>query len=204
MSNKLTIKPPYKCKKVKSILAIEYKFRFFLLAFILKIFILHLTIYSKSRNKMKSLNDYQLLTKQALALIEGEQDLIANLSNLSALLNMNLDNINWVGFYLLKDEQLVLGPFQGNVACVRIDLGKGVCGTAFSTNTTQRIADVHDFPGHIACDAASQSEIVVPINVNGSTVAVLDIDSPITNRFNDIDEQGLMHFIEQLQTQLHF
>lgn len=153
---------------------------------------------------MKSLNDYQLLTKQALALIEGEQDLIANLSNLSALLNMNLDNINWVGFYLLKDEQLVLGPFQGNVACVRIDLGKGVCGTAFSTNTTQRIADVHDFPGHIACDAASQSEIVVPINVNGSTVAVLDIDSPITNRFNDIDEQGLMHFIEQLQTQLHF
>tara|TARA_R110001583_G_scaffold1122_1_gene9418 strand:+ start:1955 stop:2416 length:462 start_codon:yes stop_codon:yes gene_type:complete len=153
---------------------------------------------------MKTLADYQLLTKQAIALIEDEKDLIANLSNISALLNMNLTNINWVGFYLLKDKQLVLGPFQGNVACVRIDLDKGVCGKAFSTNSTQRIADVHDFPGHIACDAASQSEIVVPINHNGKTVAVLDIDSPITERFNAIDEEGLIHFIEQVQARLGF
>ena len=153
---------------------------------------------------MKTLKDYQLLTNQALALIEDEKDLVANLSNISALLNMNLDNINWVGFYLLKDKQLVLGPFQGNVACVRIDLDKGVCGKAFSTNTTQRIADVHDFPGHIACDAASQSEIVVPMNSNGKTVAVLDIDSPITERFNEIDEAGLNEFVKQIEAKLNF
>ena len=153
---------------------------------------------------MKTLKDYELLTSQALSLIEGEQDLIANLSNISALLNMNLANINWVGFYLLKGEQLVLGPFQGNVACVRIDLDKGVCGKAFSTNTTQRIDDVHAFPGHIACDAASQSEIVVPININGKTIAVLDIDSPITKRFNEIDEQGLNYFVEQIEKNLQF
>ena len=153
---------------------------------------------------MKTLKDYQLLTAQALALIEGEKDLVANLSNLSALLNMNLDNINWVGFYVLKDKQLVLGPFQGNVACVRIDLDKGVCGKAFSTNTTQRIADVHDFPGHIACDAASQSEIVVPMNSQGKTVAVLDIDSPITERFTEIDEAGLNDFVKQIEAKLNF
>ncbi|MEJ6080581.1 GAF domain-containing protein [Vibrio sp. 1-Bac 57] len=153
---------------------------------------------------MKTIEDYQLLTKQALALIEGETDLTANLSNISALLNMNLNKINWVGFYLLKGDQLVLGPFQGNVACYRIDLDKGVCGKAFRTNTTQRIADVHDFPGHIACDAASQSEIVVPINCNGKTVAVLDIDSPITERFNEVDEAGLNHFITQLENKLNF
>ena len=153
---------------------------------------------------MKTLKDYQLLTAQALALIEDEKDLVANLSNLSALLNMNLDNINWVGFYVLKDKQLVLGPFQGNVACVRIDLDKGVCGKAFSTNTTQRIADVHDFPGHIACDAASQSEIVVPMNSQGKTVAVLDIDSPITERFTEIDEAGLNDFVKQIEAKLNF
>jgi len=153
---------------------------------------------------MKTLADYQLLTKQALALIEDEQDLTAKLANISALLNMNLNNINWVGFYVLKGEQLVLGPFQGNVACYRIDLDKGVCGKAFSTNTTQRIADVHEFPGHIACDAASQSEIVIPINYNGKIVAVLDIDSPITERFNEVDEAGLNHFIAQLESQLNF
>jgi len=158
----------------------------------------------KRQIKVKTLKDYQLLTAQALALIEDEKDLVANLSNLSALLNMNLDNINWVGFYVLKDKQLVLGPFQGNVACVRIDLDKGVCGKAFSSNTTQRIADVHDFPGHIACDAASQSEIVVPINNQGKTVAVLDIDSPITNRFNEIDEAGLNDFVKQIEAKLNF
>lgn len=153
---------------------------------------------------MNNLKDYKRLTQQALALIAGETDLIANLSNLSALLNMNLDNVNWVGLYLLKGQQLILGPFQGNVACVRIDLNKGVCGKAFSTNSVQRIADVHDFPAHIACDAASQSEIVLPINVNGQTRAVLDIDSPVTNRFNEIDEQGLRYLVEQIQAKLGF
>ncbi|MCG6200027.1 GAF domain-containing protein [Psychromonas antarctica] len=153
---------------------------------------------------MQTLEQYQLLTKQAVALIEGERDLTANLANISALLNMNLDNINWVGFYLLKDKQLVLGPFQGNVACVRIPLDKGVCGTAFSSNTIQRIADVHLFTGHIACDIASQSEIVLPININGRTIAVLDIDSPITERFNETDEQGLALFVEALQQHLIF
>lgn len=153
---------------------------------------------------MNTIKDYQLLTQQALALIEGETDLIANLSNISALLNMNLEDVNWVGFYLLKDNELILGPFQGNVACVRIKLGKGVCGKAFTTNTVQRIADVHDFPGHIACDAASQSEIVLPINHNGKTVAVLDIDSPITHRFSKIDEQGLNHFVAEVEKNLRF
>lgn len=153
---------------------------------------------------MNSLKDYQLLTQQALALIENEPELIANLSNISALLNMSLTNINWVGFYLLKEEQLVLGPFQGNVACVRIDLDKGVCGKAFSTNSVQRVADVHAFPGHIACDAASQSEIVLPINVDDQTVAVLDIDSPSLNRFSEIDQQGLSYLIEQIQAKLGF
>ena len=151
---------------------------------------------------MNTLAQYELLAKQASSIIEGETDLIANLANMSALLNMNLDNINWVGFYLLKENQLLLGPFQGNVACVRIALGKGVCGTAFSTNTIQRIADVHQFEGHIACDAASQSEIVLPINVDGKTIGVLDIDSPITERFNEIDEQGLSLFVKHLELHL--
>ncbi|MDA7745873.1 GAF domain-containing protein [Psychromonas sp.] len=153
---------------------------------------------------MQTFEDYQRLTKQAIAIIEDEQDLIANLANISALLNMNLKDINWVGFYLLKDSQLVLGPFQGNVACVRIALDKGVCGRAFSTNSIQRIADVHIFPGHIACDAASRSEIVLPINYQGQTVAVLDIDSPLLNRFNEIDEQGLQYLVEEIQNQLSF
>lgn len=153
---------------------------------------------------MKTIQEYELLTEQALALIADEQDLTANLANLSALLNMNLDNINWVGFYLLKNNQLVLGPFQGNVACVRIPLNKGVCGKAFSDNTIQRIADVHQFDGHIACDANSQSEIVLPICNNSTPVAVLDIDSPITNRFTELDQQGLAYFVEKVQAQLGF
>ncbi|WP_354625420.1 GAF domain-containing protein [Psychromonas sp. MME2] len=153
---------------------------------------------------MKTLEQYQLLTTQALSIIENEADLIANLANISALLNMNLDNINWVGFYLLKESQLVLGPFQGKVACIRIPLNKGVCGKAFSDNQIQRIADVHQFEGHIACDSASQSEIVLPICVDGIAVAVLDIDSPIINRFSELDQQGLSYFIEQIQEKLGF
>ncbi|WP_407272272.1 GAF domain-containing protein [Radiobacillus sp. PE A8.2] len=143
--------------------------------------------------------DFELLLKQLEALIEDEQDMIANLSNASALLNQFLKEINWVGFYLWKQDQLVLGPFQGLPACVRIASGKGVCGTAVKERTTQRIADVHQFPGHIACDAASQSEIVVPIIKDNQVVGVLDIDSPTKNRFNEMDQKYLEKFIEILQ-----
>lgn len=134
---------------------------------------------------------YQSLHQQLNALVAGEPNLIANLANISAVLFEHLDDLNWLGFYLTEGEELVLGPFQGKVACVRIPFGKGVCGTAASSQTIQRIADVHAFPGHIACDAASNSEIVLPIVVDGKTVAVLDIDSPLTNRFSEIDEAGL-------------
>ncbi|HEY5715311.1 MAG TPA: GAF domain-containing protein [Psychromonas sp.] len=146
--------------------------------------------------------EYELLTQQAVALIEDETDLIANLANLSALINMSLDNINWVGFYLLKDEQLVLGPFQGLPACIRIPLDRGVCGKAFSSNTIQRVADVHQFAGHIACDANSQSEIVLPISIHGAPALVLDIDSPIKNRFTQEDQDGLAYLVEKIQQHL--
>ncbi|MHA6609128.1 GAF domain-containing protein [Photobacterium damselae] len=145
---------------------------------------------------------YKRLTQQALALIEGEKDLIANISNISALLNMELEDINWVGFYLLKDDQLVLGSFQGKPACVRIPVGRGVCGTAVSEKKVQRVADVHAFPGHIACDAVSNSEIVLPLIVSGEVIGVLDIDSPSLSRFDQNDELGLIYFIEELQKYL--
>ncbi len=145
---------------------------------------------------------YKRLTQQALALIEGENDLIANISNISALLNMELEDINWVGFYLLKDDQLVLGPFQGKPACVRIPVGRGVCGTAVSEKKVQRVTDVHAFPGHIACDAVSNSEIVLPLIVSGEVIGVLDIDSPSLSRFDQNDELGLIYFIEELQKYL--
>ncbi|MFD1739319.1 GAF domain-containing protein [Bacillus salitolerans] len=151
--------------------------------------------YQQSKEK-----NYDLLLKQLSALIEDEPNNIANLANASALLNQFLDNINWVGFYLTEgSNELVLGPFQGLPACVRIPFGKGVCGTAAETRITQRIADVHAFPGHIACDAASQSEIVVPIIKNNEVVGVLDIDSPIKDRFDEIDEKYLEKFVEILE-----
>ena len=148
------------------------------------------------------LKHYERLTQQAVGLIEDETDLIANLANLSALLNMELNDINWVGFYLFKENELVLGPFQGNPACIRITIGKGVCGTAFSTNTVQRIDDVHQFAGHIACDAASNSEIVIPFYRNGELAGVLDIDSPNIARFSEIDEKGLVHFMKEAEKRL--
>ena len=133
---------------------------------------------------------YELLVKQASGLLFGEKDLIANAANLTSLMFHSLPDVNWVGFYLLKNDELVLGPFHGQVACTRIPLGQGVCGTAFSQNKTLRIADVHAFKGHIACDTASQSELVIPINVNNKTIAVLDIDAPIINRFDAEDQVG--------------
>lgn len=146
---------------------------------------------------------YQRLTKQVIALIESETDLIANLSNISALLNMELEELNWVGFYLMKDDQLVLGPFQGKPACVRIPVGRGVCGTAVATNTVQRVHDVHEFAGHIACDAASNSEIVIPFSIDGEMFGVLDIDSPKVGRFNEIDEQGLTFLMQEVEKLLN-
>ncbi|MBG0756563.1 GAF domain-containing protein [Vibrio cidicii] len=150
-----------------------------------------------------TIEQYQTLTKQAVALIESEHDLIANLSNISALLSMELEDLNWVGFYLYKEEQLVLGPFQGKPACVRIPMGKGVCGTAAATNTVQRVHDVHQFEGHIACDAASNSEIVLPFSINGILVGVLDIDSPSVGRFSETDEAGLTFFMAEVEKLLN-
>ncbi len=141
---------------------------------------------------------YALVTKQLEALLAGEPNKIANLSNASALLGQFLDRINWVGFYLHDGHELVLGPFQGLPACVRIPLGKGVCGTAAFEQKTIRVADVNEFPGHIACDAASRSEIVVPLVKDGELIGVLDIDSPEVNRFEEEDEIGLTHFANVL------
>lgn len=146
-----------------------------------------------------NLEQYQRLTKQAVALLEGETNLIANLANLSALLNMELTELNWVGFYLMQENELVLGPFQGKPACVRIPVGRGVCGTAVAENKVQRVYDVHQFEGHIACDAASNSEIVIPFSINGKVAGVLDIDSPNIGRFSEIDEQGLTYLMSEVE-----
>ncbi|MBM7706872.1 GAF domain-containing protein [Chryseomicrobium aureum] len=142
--------------------------------------------------------NYALLAKQLDALLDGETNQIANLSNASALLNQFLDDTNWVGFYLMQDGELVLGPFQGLPACVRIAVGRGVCGTAVEKNETLRIEDVHAFPGHIACDAASNSEIVIPLVKDGEVIGVLDIDSPSKARFTEVDQAGLETFVDHL------
>lgn len=146
--------------------------------------------------------NYNLLTKQLQSLIEDEQNLIAILSNTSAILNDNLDQINWVGFYLIEKEELILGHFQGHPACVHIAIGKGVCGTAVAEDKTQLVKDVHAFPGHIACDANSKSEIVIPIHVNDEIIGVLDIDAPITDRFTNEDKEGLEVIVKVLEKQL--
>lgn len=140
------------------------------------------------------------IVQQVAGLVSGEPDLIANLSNVSALLNDYLAEINWVGFYIMRDGELVLGPFQGKVACIRIPVGRGVCGTAAANKTTQRIDDVHAFPGHIACDSASNSELVVPIIVNDNVVAVLDIDSPKHARFTAEVQQEMEAVVNVLET----
>lgn len=134
---------------------------------------------------------YDLLSVQLKALTVGEREPIPNLANMSALLFQAFREINWAGFYLMKQGMLVLGPFQGKPACIRIPVGKGVCGTAAQTLETQLVPDVHLFPGHIACDAQSQSEIVIPLIQDGTLLGVLDIDSPVKNRFDEDDQQGL-------------
>lgn len=138
---------------------------------------------------------YKNLAQQLSSLLEGEEDLIANAANFSSLLFHSLPDINWAGFYFLKDRQLVLGPFQGKPACVRIELGKGVCGTAAQLEQTVVVANVHEFPGHIACDSMSNSEIVVPFTKDGRVLGVLDLDSPLIGRFDETDARGLNDLI---------
>ncbi|MFZ5351535.1 MAG: GAF domain-containing protein [Bacillota bacterium] len=141
---------------------------------------------------------YKIMLVRLEGLLSSESDWLANLSNAAALLFNNLDDINWSGFYLLKGEELVLGPFQGKTACTRIQIGKGVCGTAVEKNAAQLVPDVHLYPGHIACDCASNSEVVVPIVKEGVIYGVLDIDSPIKNRFDNIDVKYLEAFTDKL------
>ena len=145
------------------------------------------------------MTDYQLLNAQLAEMVRDVPHKIANLANASALLYDALPDLNWAGFYLMEHGKLVLGPFQGKVACVEIAVGKGVCGTAVAQNTTILVEDVHQFPGHIACDGASNSEIVVPIRKDGQVIGVLDIDSPNFSRFTDADRIGLEEFVRILE-----
>lgn len=145
------------------------------------------------------MTDYKTMNAQLAALIHGVPHLTANLANASALIAQSMDRLNWAGFYLMENGMLVLGPFQGKTACIEIPVGKGVCGTAVLKNETVRVENVHLFPGHIACDGASNSEIVVPIRVKGKVVGVLDIDSPVLERFGADDQAGLEEFVRVLE-----
>ena len=149
---------------------------------------------------MKRNINYDLVCQQLKALVEGIPYEVANLANTSALLWQEMPDINWVGFYKMEEGALVLGPFQGKPACIRIPVGRGVCGTAVAEDRTQLVYDVHDFPGHIACDSASNSEIVLPIHVSGTVWGVLDIDSPFTGRFTQYDRNGLEKVVEIIES----
>ena len=148
--------------------------------------------------------DYKLIKQQAEALLTDEKDYVPALSNISALIYDSLDRLNWAGFYLMDQGSLLLGPFQGKVACIRIAVGKGVCGSAVAEDRTLRVADVHQFPGHIACDSASESEIVIPIHSCGRVVGVLDIDSPVKDRFSEADEEGLAELVKVIEANTDF
>ncbi len=145
------------------------------------------------------MTDYGLLNAQLAEMVRDVPYRTANLANASALLYDALADLNWVGFYLMEGGKLVLGPFQGKIACVEIEVGKGVCGTAVARNDTIRVEDVHQFPGHIACDCASNSEIVVPIRKQDQVIGVLDIDSPLLSRFSPEDQAGLEAFVKILE-----
>lgn len=148
------------------------------------------------------MTDYRLLNAQLKALTDSVPHPISNLANAAALLWEQVEDLNWAGFYLLEGEILVLGPFQGKTACIEIPIGKGVCGTAVAENKTQRVADVHRFPGHIACDCASNSEIVIPLRKDGQIIGVLDMDSPVFDRFSQEDQLGLEEFSRILEKSL--
>lgn len=147
----------------------------------------------------KKAEQYKLINAQLESLIEGIPYRIANMANASALLYHSLEDLNWAGFYLMEDGKLILGPFQGKTACIAINVGKGVCGTAVERDEIMLVEDVHQFPGHIACDTASNSEIVLPIHVNGEIIGVLDIDSPKLARFDKEDYEGLAEFVRTLE-----
>ena len=155
--------------------------------------------YAQTRSEDSEMTDYSLLNSQLAALVEGIPHPISNLANAAALLWQSLPDLNWAGFYLREGELLVLGPFQGKTACIEIPLGRGVCGTAAQQNQSQLVPDVHAFRGHIACDSASNSELVVPLRKNGEVVGVLDLDSPSLNRVTEEDRIGLEAFAEILQ-----
>ena len=148
------------------------------------------------------MTDYQALAEQAESLVAGVPHLIANLSNLSALIYDALDDLNWAGFYLLESETLVLGPFQGKPACIEIPIARGVCGAAVRENRPQLVPDVHAFAGHIACDSASRSELVIPMHRDGAVVAVLDLDSPSLARFTEADKDGLTRLVTAVEPHL--
>ena len=144
-------------------------------------------------------SDYKMMCRQIHSLAEISDHYMPVLANASAILYEGMDDLNWAGFYLVEEEHLILGPFQGKFACVRIEKGKGVCGTALATDETQVVTDVHQFPGHIACDSASNSEIVIPLHADGKVVAVMDIDSPLFSRFSKEDVEGLEEFAKTLE-----
>ena len=150
------------------------------------------------------MTDYDLLLEQAAAIIETEPHYVAALSNIAALIYESMDRLNWAGFYLMDRGSLLVGPFQGRTACIRIGIGKGVCGTAVKEERIIRVADVHAFPGHIACDSASNSEIVLPLRKGGRIVGVLDIDSPVLNRFSEEDEAVLSGLAKCISEQVDF
>ena len=148
--------------------------------------------------------DYRTLCEQANGILEAEPWYVSALSNLSALIMDTMADLNWAGFYLMRDGELTVGPFQGKPACIHIRPGKGVCGTAVITDKVQVVPDVHLFPGHIACDSASASEIVLPIHRDGRGSAVLDIDSPVTGRFSAEDEAGLLKFVKTIEERIEW
>ena len=148
--------------------------------------------------------NYDLLARQIRELAQEEPWYVPFLSNVSALLWDALPDLNWAGFYLMRGGRLVLGPFQGKVACIHIAVGKGVCGTAVAEDRVQRVPDVHRFPGHIACDSASNSEIVLPIHQNGQVIGVLDIDSPLLDRFSPEDEAGLIKVVGEIEENIEY
>lgn len=157
-----------------------------------------------SSHGMNTQERYLLLLEQLKALTQGERHTLANLANAAALIYHSLPQLNWAGFYLLEGQELILGPFNGLPACIRIPLGKGVCGTAVQENRTLRVEDVHKFPGHIPCDSASNSEIVIPLRQKGSVVGVLDLDSPEFNRFSPEDRHYLELFVKHLEEACDF
>ena len=147
--------------------------------------------------------NYKLLVSQAESIIENVPYTVTNLANISALIYEELSDLNWAGFYLMCDGKLILGPFQGKLACTQIPIGKGVCGTAVAENKTMLVENVHEFPGHIACDSASNSEIVIPVRHDGEVIGVLDIDSPLVGRFSEEDKAGLEKLVSVLEAHIH-